>query len=100
MVPLDFLSVTLGALTALVVALPAAFAFRRQWIQQRTSELQQLVETRGMTIEDLVRKNALLEIRVDKLEGMMAALEGLKAQEIARSVVVMLNEEGFVHDEG
>ena len=97
---LDFLSVVLGALTALTIALPSAFAFRRQWIQTRTSELTALVETRGLAIDDLVSKATTLELRVAKLESMYNALQSVKAEEIAVHVVHLLCFQKFGSLEG
>lgn len=96
---LDFISVLLGALTALVVALPSAFAFRRQWIQARTHELESLARSRGEEISDLLRRNATLETRVDKLEAAMDLLREFKSAEIAQEVVLILSKEGYIHDE-
>lgn len=70
----------------------AAVYIRSALVKQRHSELEQLVDTRGERIKDLESQIVRLEHRLALIEGQMAAIQAIKAEEIATEVARLLKD--------
>lgn len=84
----------IGSVWAIVLIISAiiggAAYLKSALVRQRNDELQQLAETRGETIKDLRAEVEDLRRDVAHLTGMVTALNGIKANEIADLVVAKL----------
>lgn len=89
-ISLTQLVITLIVFGAGIIA--AAIYIKSALVRQRHEELQGLADTRGKRIEDLEHEIRQLTQKLSQLEGRVAALQGLKATEIADEVVSRLSE--------
>lgn len=81
------LIISLGVIAVAIVYV------RSQIIKVQKTELAELAKTRGDHINDLERHIEDLEKRLSNMEGQMAALQALKAQEIAVEVARLLGKD-------
>lgn len=75
----------------ILVAIAGGFVYLRSSLaKQSHDELSELAETRGNTIDDLRDELHSLQRKVASLEGQMAAIQAIKAREIATEVARIL----------
>ncbi len=67
------------------------WAYQKKVRSVASNEWKELAEVRGQAIEDMEGRIRKLEERIANLEGAYAALQGLKATEIADEVVARLD---------
>jgi hypothetical protein len=67
------------------------YVVRSKLIRTQHEELLELATTRGQRIEDLESELRRVTERLSRIEGQFAALQGLKAQEIAVEVARLLS---------
>lgn len=80
----EVLTATWQLLGVFVAIAAAAVWLRSTLAKQRTTELEHLVETRGLKIDDLQEEIDVLRQEMAEMRGEMSALHQLKTDEIAR----------------
>ena len=79
------------SIVLIIVLIVGGFVYLRSTLaQQSHDELSELAETRGNTIDDLRTELHALQRKVASLEGQMAAIQAIKAREIAIEVARIL----------